>query len=215
MALSAFFLVTTEDEREEVRDAGWVYLVATHTATLCLFALFALLRLASGNFGLAPLSAAVPPGLSTAIFVLALIGFGIKAGIMPLHVWLPSAHATPQPRVGDHVGRADQDGHLRPGPHHVALPASARGLGRNPARAGHGLGRAGRGVAIGQHDLKRLLAYHSIENIGIIVMGLGLALLGRSLNRGELGRPRLERRAAARLEPRVVQVAAVSQRAAR
>src|SRR5438270_868648 len=58
MALSAFFLVTTEDERQEVRDAGWIYLVATHTATLCLFALFALLRAAGGSFALAPLEPA-------------------------------------------------------------------------------------------------------------------------------------------------------------
>ena len=55
MALSAFFLVTTEDDDQEVREAGWLYLVATHTATLCLFALFALLHAASGSFTLAPL----------------------------------------------------------------------------------------------------------------------------------------------------------------
>ena len=56
MALSAFFLVTTEDDETEVREAGWIYLVATHVATLCLFALFALLRAASGSFALAPLA---------------------------------------------------------------------------------------------------------------------------------------------------------------
>ena len=94
MALSAFFLVTTEDHEQEVREAGWIYLVATHVATLCLFALFALLRAASGSFALAPLSRdSLTPGMATAIFVLALVGFGLKAGIMPLHVWLPSAHA--------------------------------------------------------------------------------------------------------------------------
>ena len=92
MALSAFFLVTTEDHEKEVREAGWLYLVATHTATLCLFAVFALLRAASGSFALAPLSRMrLSPGMATAIFVLALVGFGLKAGIMPLHVWLPSA----------------------------------------------------------------------------------------------------------------------------
>src|SRR5437879_4661412 len=94
MALSAFFLVSTEDHKQEVRDTGWIYLVATHSATLCLFALFALLRAASGSFALAPiLEESLTPGTTTAVFVLALAGFGLKAGIMPLHVWLPSAHA--------------------------------------------------------------------------------------------------------------------------
>src|SRR5262249_930045 len=95
MAISAYFLVTTEDDQAEARAAGWVYLVATHTATLCLFALFALLRHVSGSFALAPLAAgALTPGIATALFVLALLGFGAKAGLMPLHVWLPGAHAS-------------------------------------------------------------------------------------------------------------------------
>src|SRR6266849_5442896 len=69
MALSAFFLVTTEDDRSEAREAGWIYLVAAHVATLCLFALFALLRGASGSFTLAPLhEGEVAPGTTTAIF---------------------------------------------------------------------------------------------------------------------------------------------------
>src|SRR5262249_52021804 len=94
MAVSAFFLVTTEDDEPAVREAGWIYLAAAHVATLCLFALFALLRSVSGSFNLAPVSAAaLTPGSATAIFLLALVGFGLKAGIMPLHVWLPSSHA--------------------------------------------------------------------------------------------------------------------------
>src|SRR5258707_6850539 len=94
MALSGFFLVTTEDHEKEVRDAGWIYLVATHVATLCLFALFALLYKANGSFALAAVTeGSLTPWLATLLFVLALVGFGLKAGIMPLHVWLPSAHA--------------------------------------------------------------------------------------------------------------------------
>ena len=84
MALGAFFLVTTEDEDRAVREAGWIYLVATHTAALALFALFALMHNATGSFALT----AVPAGsTTTAIFLLAVAGFGLKAGIMPLHVW--------------------------------------------------------------------------------------------------------------------------------
>src|SRR5439155_15805660 len=67
MALSAFFLVTTEDHEQEVREAGWIYLVATHAATLCLFALFALLRAATGSFTLVPLEPdSLTPGMATA-----------------------------------------------------------------------------------------------------------------------------------------------------
>lgn len=187
MALSAFFLVATEDERPEVRDTSWIYFVATHTATLCLFALFALLRAASGSFTLDPLGADdLTPGLTTAIFVLCLLGFGLKAGAMPLHIWLPSAHAiTPS-----HVS-AIMSG--------VIIKMGIYGLLRITSLFPHpplewggivlGLGAVsgilGVAFAIGQHDLKRLLAYHSIENIGIIVMGIGLALIGRSMGRAE------------------------------
>ncbi len=71
MALSAFFLVSTEDHEKEIREAGWLYLVATHVATLSLFGLFAVLRAASGSFALAPLDPdRLSPGMVTAMFVL-------------------------------------------------------------------------------------------------------------------------------------------------
>jgi hydrogenase-4 component B len=183
MALSAYFLVTTEDHQPDAREAGWIYLVATHVATLCLFALFALLRAASGSFTLAPLpEGSLTPGTATAVFVLALVGFGFKAGLMPLHVWLPSAHAiTPS-----HVSAIMSGVIIKMGVYGLARTTS---LLPNPPLEWGGIvlglgvisGILGVAFAIGQHDLKRLLAYHSIENIGIIVMGLGLALLGRSL----------------------------------
>lgn len=187
MALSAFFLVTTEDDEPVVRETGWIYLVATHVATLCLFALFALLRVASGSFALAPLEPDVlTPGLATAIFILSLVGFGLKAGIMPLHVWLPSAHAiTPS-----HVSAIMSGVIIKMGIYGLVRITS---LVPNPPLHWGGIvlvlgvvsGVLGVAFAIGQHDLKRLLAYHSIENIGIIVMGLGLALIGRSLGRAD------------------------------
>jgi len=94
MALSAFFLVTTEDHLLKIRESGWIYLVSTKLATLSLFALFALLRSASGSFELMPLSGdTLTHGTATAIFVFTVLGFGLKAGMMPFHVWLPSAHA--------------------------------------------------------------------------------------------------------------------------
>ncbi len=130
----------------------------------------------------APFSA----GLTTAIFVLALVGFGLKAGIMPLHVWLPSAHAAAPAHVSAFMSG-------------VLIKMGIYGLLRVTSLLGHpplfwgvvllalGVvsGVLGVAFAIGQHDLKRLLAYHSIENIGIIVMGIGLAMIGRSLGRAD------------------------------
>jgi hydrogenase-4 component B len=187
MALSAFFLVTTEDDKAEVRDAGWVYLVATHMASLCLFALFALLRTVSGSFTLAPLApASVSFGMATAIFILALVGFGLKAGIMPLHVWLPGAHAM----APSHVSAMMSGVMLKMGIYGLVrvtslVPHPPVAWGATVLALGVISGVLGVAFAVGQHDLKRLLAYHSIENIGIIAIGLGLALMGRSLGRSD------------------------------
>jgi hydrogenase-4 component B len=92
MALAAFFAATAEDDNAEVRRAGWVYLIATHVGTLCLIAMFALWRRATGSFDLAA-AQGIPAEMAGTLFVLALIGFSFKAGFMPLHVWLPGAHA--------------------------------------------------------------------------------------------------------------------------
>ena len=188
MALSAFFLVNTEDDKADVRAAGWIYLVATHVATLSLFALFGLLYAVNGSFAMDAVKAEnLTPGIATAIFVLALVGFGIKAGIMPLHVWLPGAHAMAPSHVSALMSgvliKMGIYGLMRitalmPDPLSMTWGALVLGLGAVS-------GVLGVAFAVGQHDLKRLLAYHSIENIGIIVMGLGLALLGRSMGRAD------------------------------
>jgi hydrogenase-4 component B len=187
MALSAFFLVTTEDDQQQVRETGWVYLVATHIATLCLFGLFALLRQVSGSFTLAPLNeGALTSGRSTEIFILVLVGFGLKAGIMPLHVWLPSSHAI----APSHVSAILSGVIIKMGIYGIVrvtslIPDPPLQWGGTLLGFGAVSGVLGVAFAIGQHDLKRLLAYHSIENIGIIVMGLGLALIGRTMGRAD------------------------------
>jgi hydrogenase-4 component B len=187
MALSAFFLVATEDEDREVRKAGWIYLVATHTATLCLFAMFMLLRTAGGSFTLAMLEdGSIAKPTATMILVLALVGFGIKAGIMPLHVWLPGAHAM----APSHVSAVLSGVFIKMGIYGLVritslFPHPPVEWGAVVLALGAVSSVLGVAYAVGQHDLKRLLAYHSIENIGIIVMGLGLALMGRSLDRAD------------------------------
>jgi hydrogenase-4 component B len=184
MALSAFFLVTTEDEDRAVREAGWLYLVTTHLSTLCLFALFALMRVATGSYALGPLPASLGgSGTVTALFVLAVLAFGCKAGLMPMHIWLPSAHAmTPS-----HVSALMSGVLIKIGIYGLIritswLPDPPVWWGGLLLVMGGVSGVLGVVMALGQHDLKRLLAYHSIENIGIIVMGVGLALVGRSLD---------------------------------
>jgi hydrogenase-4 component B len=187
MALSAFFLVTTEDHDREVRAAGWIYLVATHCSTLCLFALFALLGEVGGSFTLEPIPAErLPPEIAWALFVLAMVGFGLKAGLMPLHVWLPSSHAI----APSHVSALMSGVILKMGIYGIAritslLPNPPQEWGWIVLALGIVSGVLGVAYAIAQHDLKRLLAYHSIENIGIIALGLGLALLGRSFDRAD------------------------------
>ena len=100
MSLTSFFLVTSEDEDPSVRRAGWIYLIATHLGTAFLFALFILLGRCSGTldfdgFG----AAALTPHMASLLFLLAVIGYGVKAGFVPFHVWLPEAH----PAAPSHV----------------------------------------------------------------------------------------------------------------
>jgi hydrogenase-4 component B len=188
MALSAYFLVTTEDQKKEVLEAGWIYLVATHVATLVLFAVFALLRAASGSFELVPLEdSGISATMATTIFSLGLVGFGFKAGVMPLHVWLPSSHTV----APSHVSAIMSGVIIKMGIYGLfrltsLLPTPPLEWGAIVLGLGATSGVLGVAFAIGQHDLKRLLAYHSIENIGIILLGLGLALIGRSLERADL-----------------------------
>jgi hydrogenase-4 component B len=187
MALSSFFLVGTESHQKEAREAAWLYLVATHCATLCLFALFALLRTASGSFALVPLGAGeLTPAMATVVFALALAAFGMKAGIMPLHIWLPSAHAV----APSHVSAIMSGVLIKMGIYGFLrvtslLPNPPLEWGAVIVGFGAVSGVLGVALAIGQRDLKRILAYSSIENIGIIFLGVGLALLGRSLGRDD------------------------------
>ncbi len=156
-----------------------------------------------------------PPAAPAPLFLLAVVGFGTKAGFMPLHVWLPEAHpAAPSatsPRVMSR--RDDQDRHLRPAAH-ADLPRRRRrrgGAGRwSPSASVSGV--LGVLFALAQHDLKRLLAYHSVENIGIIALGLGVGLLGHELRPARVAVLGFAGGAAARGQPRAVQGAALPRR---
>jgi len=181
MALAAFLAVTTEHEKPEVRSAGMLYLLATRLGTLALYAMFGVLFAASGTLDFAGWTGTLEPADADAVFALALLGFGLKAGIVPLHVWLPSAHAS----APSHVSALMSGVLIKMGIYGIARITSLSP--QPPPWWGEALlvlgaisGVLGVGLALGQHDLKRLLAYHSVENIGIICLGLGTALLGRS-----------------------------------
>ena len=180
MALASFFLVTTEHRLPEIRRAGFLYLVIAHVGAIAILLAFGVLQGGSGDFTFDGMRTVDRNGAwATAAFLLALAGFGAKAGIVPLHVWLPEAHpAAPSPVSALMSG--------------VMLKTAIYGLLRvtfdllhtqvwwwGVAALALGLATALFGVvfAAAQTDMKRLLAYSSIENVGIIVAGFGLTVL--------------------------------------
>ncbi|MBN1553566.1 MAG: hypothetical protein JXA11_02390 [Phycisphaerae bacterium] len=181
MSLASFFLVMFEHEKQEVRQAGWTYLIAMHLGTAFLLAMFVLLgwRNQTMDFDQFAIPSAGPA--AGVIFLLAVVGFGTKAGFMPMHVWLPEAH----PAAPSHVSAVMSGVMIKTGIY--GLLRTLEFLGAPPAWWGWVLigvgvvsGICGILFALAQHDLKRLLAYSSVENIGMISLGLGLWLLGTS-----------------------------------
>ena len=215
MAVASFFLVTFEHERESVREAGWIYFVATHLGTAFLLAFFLLLARETGSmdFNVWAAQGIHTQGLASVLFLLAVVGFGTKAGFMPLHVWLPEAH----PAAPSHVSALMSGVMIKTGIY--GLMRTFTFLGTPPlwwgwVLIGIGLTSGVLGVlfALAQHDLKRLLAYHSVENIGIIALGLGVGLLGMSTWLAGADGARVRRRVAARAQSRLVQGIVVSRR---
>jgi hydrogenase-4 component B len=182
MALSAYCLVSFEHEHEETRRAGVLFFIMSHIGTGCLILGFLLLFASAGDYSFAHFHALgnqLPPLRRDVAFVLFLFGFGVKAGIVPLHPWLPAAHPVAPSNVSALMSgvliKTGIYGMTRVFFDFLGTPANWWGV----TVLGIGIVSAVLGVlyALMQHDLKRLLAYHSIENIGIILMGLGAALL--------------------------------------
>lgn len=181
MAVWAYLLLVYESEKLEVRRAGLLYLVVTHTATLALFALFALWGMAASDLTFGALAAAAPalPGQGAAVLALALFAFGLKAGMVPLHFWLPDAHAA----APSHVSAVFSGIMIKTGIYGLLrvlllLGGAPAWWGWTVLSLGVVSGVLGVLWALAQHDIKRLLAYHSVENIGIILLGIGAGTLG-------------------------------------
>jgi len=186
MALASFFLVTTDHRIPEIRRAGFLYLLIAHLGALSILLCFGVLQGGSGDYTFASMRSMGLQGAWPSIaFLLALAGFGAKAGLLPLHVWLPEAHpAAPSPVSALMSG--------------VMLKTAIYGLLRvtfdlltgqlwwwGVIALVLGLATALFGVlfATVQTDMKRLLAYSSIDNIGIIVAGIGLAILFKTYDK--------------------------------
>ncbi len=183
MTVSSFLLVGLEHEDAAVRHATRTYLVASHLGTAFIFALFLVLGRTAGSLRFDAVAAAGGAGAPAALLrAVANVGFGTKAGLVPLHVWLPEAH----PAAPSHVsalmsavlvkmglyGILRVLGFLPPAPLAAGLVLAAIGL----------LGAfAALVLALGQRDLKRILAYSTVENVGLVAFGLGLGLAGAAL----------------------------------
>ena len=180
MALSSFFLVTANHRIPEIRRAGYLYLLMAHIGAIGILMCFGVLQADTGDYTFANMRAQhLSPFWGSVAFILAVFGFGTKAGLLPLHVWLPEAHpAAPSPVSALMSG--------------VMLKTAIYGLLRVLFDLLHtqlwwwgglllavGLATALFGVVFAavQVDMKRLLAYSSIENIGLVVAGIGLAVV--------------------------------------
>ena len=189
MALSSYFLVTTQHRIPEIRAAGFLYLLIAHVGAIGILLSFGVMQGGSWQFTFDAMRAAhLSPGWATAAFGLALFGFGAKAGLVPLHVWLPEAHpAAPSPVSALMSGvmlKTAVYGLLRVSFDLLGTPQWWWGL----VALGLGLVSAFYGVifAAVQTDMKRLLAWSSIENLGIIFTGLGLTIVFRGVGMGLL-----------------------------
>lgn len=183
MALSSYFLVATQHRIPEIRRAGFLYLLMAHVGALALLLCFGVLHGGSWEMTFdAMRGGALPPAWASVAFLLALFGFGTKAGLVPLHVWLPEAHpAAPSPVSAMMSGlmlKTAVYGLLRVGMD--LLSGGAWWWGLLAMALGLGSAMFGAVFAAVQTDMKRLLAYSSIENIGLIFTGVGLAMLCRA-----------------------------------
>lgn len=182
MTLTSAALVMTGGDSEERRHNIFVYLLMMHAGAAAVFGAFLIFLPQASGLDFAAIrsgSALMSPGLRAAVFLLAFVGFGTKAGIVPLHLWLPRAHPiAPSPVSALMSG--------------VMLKTAVYGfvrftfdfLGTGPSwwgylvvTAGALSGLLGLLYALSEHDLKRLLAYSSVENLGVIYLGLGAALV--------------------------------------
>jgi len=178
MSVTSFILVMFDYEKEATRKAGYIYLIFTQAGAMFLFASLGLAYSYGGSFEFAAF-AALPRGVKLAVFFLALVGFGSKAGIFPLHMWLPHAH----PAAPSNISAIMSGVMIKMGIYgivrfYMLIGVDEMIIGQVVLTLGMVSGVLGVVYALGKHDLKKLLAYHSVENIGIILIGAGVGMIG-------------------------------------
>jgi hydrogenase-4 component B len=182
MAVSAYFSIVLEKNRPEVRRGGFWYFVATHASALFLYIFFIVLhdRTDSWDFGDIASRTGWDSGTMALLLVTGFLGFAIKAGFIPFHSWLPNAH----PAAPAHVSGLLSAINIKAGIYGIArmfmfFPTGPQSFGWALLAVALISTVGGVWYALAQHEIKRLLAYHSVENIGIIGLGLAVAWLGR------------------------------------
>jgi hydrogenase-4 component B len=180
MTLASYVLITFEHVHGEVRRAGWVYLIASHLGVAAILSMFLLLGSRGLAFEALAMTGGSGGGVATVAGVLGLVGFGVKAGLVPLHVWLPEAHAS----APSHVSALMSGVLIKLGLYGILRTSTFVGdaVPWGPLLLAVGVAGALVGIALAlyQRDLKRSLAYSSVENIGLASIGLGLGFWARS-----------------------------------
>jgi hydrogenase-4 component B len=182
MSLASYFLVIFDQNREGVA-AGFLYFVVAHAGSVAIMAAFFLMANYAGSYDFAAFrTASLPEPVASIVFVLGFLGFGAKAGIVPLHVWLPRAH----PAAPSHASALMSGVMIKIGVFGI-VKVGVDLLGGNGGVLWWGLlvlvagavsSVLGVVYALAEHDIKKLLAYHSVENIGIILLGVGVGMIG-------------------------------------
>ena len=192
MSISSYFLVVYDRNDENNVKAGSLYLIMTYVGTSFIILAFLFLYKYTGSLDFSVIKSNVgliPATIKNLIFIFALIGFGTKAGIIPFHIWLPDAH----PAAPSHVSALMSGVMIKTGIYMMIrlfmdiLQPIPTWWGIVILLIGAISALLGVLYALTEHDIKRLLAYHSIENIGIILLGLGSALTFYSLGMPALG----------------------------
>ncbi len=189
MSLSSFFMVMFDYKQQLTQKSGIFYFIMTQMSTLFLLFAFLLMYNLTGSFDIRPLSPAYggSPTMKAILFLCLFTGFGIKAGVMPFHKWLPYAHSASPSNISALMSgvmiKVAIYGILR-----FVLFTLTPELWWGIVILLFGAVSALLGVvyALKEHDLKKLLAYHSIENIGIILLGIGLSIIFNRYNLPQL-----------------------------
>ncbi|EBP0013307.1 hydrogenase 4 subunit B [Salmonella enterica] len=186
MSLSSWFLVIAEQDEESIR-AGMLYFFIAHAGSVLIMIAFFLMWRQSDSLEFASFrELSLSPRLASAVFLLSFFGFGAKAGMLPLHSWLPRAH----PAAPSHASALMSGVMVKIGIFGI-LKVGIDLLGHSGILLWWGIVVLGFGAvsavlgvlyALAEHDIKRLLAWHTVENIGIILLGTGVGMIGLALH---------------------------------